>query len=138
MSDHIDERVRDWYGRRWGCDDARIAGRRVGEVPSDASLPWSIYEYEGCGHTARIFTACEFADRCSEWAESLEPRAENDLDCKRDALKMRVLDPTTVSVDGCGHRATYISLPGGGWVMNDVAKRKPKNDGANAPSTSVE
>ena len=128
MSAGLDRQIRGWYAHRWGCEAGAMKATRVGEVPNDGGLPWSIYEYAGCGHTSRLFTACEFADSCTEWSESVESRAEHDVDCPKNQLKMRVLDKSTIAVDGCGHKVTYISDRGGLWIMNNHAERSSGAD----------
>jgi hypothetical protein len=119
LSSHLDVAIRHWYAKKFGCAETAFTGRRVGEIPSATGVPWSIYEYTGCNQTRRVFTACENADTCTEWTESIEARAAFDLGCDAKELRMMILDAQTLGVQGCGNRASYMSLPGGEWVLNN-------------------
>jgi hypothetical protein len=115
MSAALHDRIRSWYAGQWGCDATLVSTRHVGDIPAVSGPPWSIYEYACKGHARRVFTTCEAVDACSEWTESIEPRAAFDLGCDAAQLKLLVLDERSIGVEGCGRRATYVSTLGGGW-----------------------
>ena len=126
MSGALHDRIRRWYAGQWACDASLVSTRHVGEIPAVSGPSWSIYEYACKGHTrARLHVTCEAVDVCSEWTESIEPRAAFDLGCDAAQLKLLVLDERSIGVEGCGRRATYVSLLGGGWQKSGDAPAAP-------------
>lgn len=124
MSEKLDGNIRDWLAKQWSCDEDQLAAKYVRDIPAGAGRPWSVYTYSGCNRTTRLFTACENADECTRWSESMEERAAFDLSCGIDELHMRILDEITIGVEGCGQKATYLSTFGGKWVMNNASERE--------------
>jgi hypothetical protein len=76
------------------------------------------------GHTvAVVIFALPWLAGCGPDTDALRARAAFDLRCSFDQLTLTQLggewNSDVYGVQGCGHRATYVQVRHGTWIMNN-------------------
>ena len=121
-----------------GCDEKEIALSKVAMVGTGfctnpyCGYGFDMYTYNatGCGKQNRILLLCNPGEsyeqdysKCFVFP-SPEEKASFEFGCDVNQLSTKLFDQTSVGIEGCGKRATYIFVyQNWTWVMNATAEQ---------------